>query len=114
MRPAERTLQWLRKTGVTCDVVERYIKVPSHPGGGIRRDLFHAIDIIALRHGRIIGIQCTSGSNHAAHLTKVRHNAELREWLACGGSYELWSWQKRGKGRQKWLPRIDNLIVNCA
>lgn len=112
MSPTARTLAWLRKTGVKAGVVERWIKLSK--GGGIRKDLFGCIDVIALRHGRIIGIQCTSGSNHAAHLTKVRHNTELREWLACGGSYELWSWQKRGKGRQKWLPRIDSLIVNCA
>lgn len=109
MSPTARTLAWLRKTGVTAGVVERWVTIPGHPGGGIRKDLFSSIDIIALRHGRIIGVQCTSGDHHAEHLTKVRRNAELREWLLCGGQYELWSWTKKGKGRTKWLPRVDNL-----
>lgn len=123
-RPTQRTLEYLRSQGCLVDVVERFIKVPKHPGGGIRRDLFGIIDILAIRNGELVGIQTTSGGNHSIHLRKCVHSAStitedvgeteailrlqanLKEWLQTGLAYEIWSWAKK-KG--KWEKRIDKL-----
>lgn len=121
-RPTQRTLEYCRKQGWLVDVVERFIKVPNHPGGGIRRDLFGIIDIIAIREGKILGIQTTSGSNHSSHLKKLicdlkevtptevedvyRRQDNLEQWLETGSQYEIWSWKKKGKN---WEKRVDVL-----
>lgn len=121
-RPTQRTLEHLRGEGCLVDVVERFIKVPKHPGGGIRRDLFGIIDILCIRGFRIMGIQTTSGGNHSIHRRKcvesastittdpeeqlriMAMQANLALWLATGASYELWSWSKKGG---KWVARVD-------
>lgn len=111
-RPTQRTLEHLRKEGCLVDVVERFIKVPKHPGGGIRRDLFGIIDILAIRDGKMVGIQTTSGSNHSAHIKKVLDDPELQgnvaQWLGIGAIYEIWSWTSK-KG--KWTVRKDAMRV---
>ena len=111
-QPSERTLQALRKEGVTADKVERF---NAHAGPfGQRFDLFGIIDIIALRGGRIVGIQATSSSNHSSHIKKAQDEPRLREWLACGGLFEVWSWGKKvlpGTSQVRWKARIEALTL---
>lgn len=107
--PTQRTLERLRESGVTCDVVERFL---AHAGPfGVRKDLFGCIDIIALISGRgIVGVQATSASNHASHVKKCLEEPRLVEWLKAGGGFEIWSWKKtnpKGTKLTRWMPRID-------
>ena len=105
--PTERTLKALREGGHEADVVERWI------GGKfkVRKDLFGMFDILCLREGRLVGIQCTNGGDghHANRKAKLLANEILPKWLACGCQAEVWSWYKyaeRVDGRW-WRARIE-------
>jgi len=108
--PTQRTLTELRKQGCQCSVSEYWLRIDGHPAGGIRRDLFGFIDLIALRHGRIVAIQATSGTNTSARVEKIRNERweAASEWLKCGGIIEVWGWRKLKKkvGNQCWFPKV--------
>lgn len=102
--PTARTLEYLRKQGATYGVVERFNSFTNQ-----RADLLGCIDVIVLRDKRIVGIQCTSGSNHSSHIQKALAEPRLITWLQCGGLYEVWSWSKtkpRGQ-REQWTCRVE-------
>src|SRR5262249_35740378 len=91
--PTSRTLQLLRSEGFTAAVVERWV-----PGRPVRIDLFGAFDLVAVKAdvAGVLGVQTTSGTNHASRVTKFRENPHLRVWLAAGNRAEVWSWAQRG------------------
>jgi hypothetical protein len=106
----QRTIHRLRKQGWDCDVVERWIPIKMHPGGGVRRDLFNFIDIIALGHGQIWGVQ-SCGQNFKEHDEKIKSHADSAlKWHACGGKVMLIGWRKvkkkRGGKQMVWKPRV--------
>lgn len=52
--------------------------------------------------GEIIGIQATSGTNHAARRDKALAEPRLQAWLDAGGRFAIWSWRKAGaRGKRK-------------
>lgn len=111
----QRTLDRLRKDGAIVDVVEKWINVPKHPGGGIRRDLFGVFDILALLRGSIVGIQSTGHTNRSEHLAKMLAEPRLADWIRCGGKAELWAWRKRQQGKQvRWEVRIQSILLAAA
>ena len=57
-------LSKLEQQGYITEVVEKWIPIETHPGGGVRRDLFEVIDILCIQGGALLAIQSTSGSNH--------------------------------------------------
>lgn len=103
MTPTARTLTRLRALGYTADVCERWVAQ-----AGIRRDLFGAFDVVALRRGTVgvLAVQTTTGSNLAARVTKLRQLPAVALWLACGNAVELHGWTKRGK---RWRCRVVEL-----
>jgi len=114
LSPTQRTLKELKKQGVYCDIVERWIKNPKHPAGGFRRDYRGIIDIIGLdlRTGKIRGVQ-SCGNSFSAHYKKLtieeRENSVL--WLSFPTTtLEIWAWRKvkkkRGGKLKIWMPRI--------
>ena len=124
--PTARTKRYLEKQGCVVEVVEKWIPIAKHPGGGIRRDLFDVIDILCVRPARLstnvhveqrshglIAIQSTSGSNHTARVKKALASHKLRLFLMTGNQFEIWSWSKKGaRGKRKtWQPRIDTLVI---
>ena len=106
MTPTARSLAELRKRGVVAQVVEQTI-----PKMFIKRDVFGVIDIIAMGGGHIVGIQATSGSNHAARVAKILEEPRARQWIENGGRLQVWSWSKRGeRGKRKlWTLRIEEI-----
>lgn len=106
--PTAKTLAYLRKHGVTCQVVEQWVKTKD---GGFRRDLFNCIDVVAIAGCDTIGIQATSGDNHAARLTKSLAIPELILWLQAGNKFLIFSWRKNSKNR--WVPRADQIFYNA-
>lgn len=83
------TLKYLRDHGAVAVVVERYNHFARR-----RQDVFGA-DIQAVWRGRLIGIQSTSGSNHASRVQKAINSTEVLAWLSTGNSFQVWSWTKR-------------------
>jgi hypothetical protein len=108
MSPTQRTLKWLREHGIEAQVVEKVV-----PHSYIKQDLFGAIDIVALPQ-RILGIQTTSGANHAVHAKSAAANTKIMRWLQCGGDFEIWSWSERvarkkdgsKAKRGRWVRRV--------
>jgi hypothetical protein len=103
MSPTARTLNLLRAETFKVAVVERRL-----PHCHITVDAFGLFDLIAVRADLpgVLGVQCTSGSNHAARVRKLLANAVLPVWFAAGNGVQVISWLKV-KG--KWLPRREVL-----
>jgi len=104
--PTQRSLAHARAEGWTAAIAERW-----NPYAKIRQDLLGWIDLIVLRDGEIVGVQTTSGSNHAARRTKILASPTYDAWRRAGGKAEVWTWAKRGpRGKRKaWSLRVEAL-----
>lgn len=109
--PTQRALADLRRMGYRPAVVERW-----NPYARIRQDLYGCIDLIGIRPGEILGVQTTSGTNHAARRSKALAEPAVREWLAAGGRFEIWSYAKRGaRGERKlWERRVEAVTLEMV
>ncbi len=93
MSPTQRTLKWLRDAGYLAEVVEKW-----NVHARIRQDLFGAIDIVASSpECPILGVQCTSDSNFAARLKKLRDSDNVQQLLK--NKWHIWvvGWKKGSK-----------------
>lgn len=110
--PMQRTLKLLRGQGYVCGITEKFNSFIK-----IRQDLFGFIDLVALKPGEIIGVQCTTGAHHAEHKTKIIPLA--RPWLEAGGKIWLITWSKnkveKGKKKETWVSRLEEITIDlCA
>lgn len=96
--PTSRTLKFERDQGHTAQVMEHW-----NPFAKRRIDLFNCIDVVSLTGENIIGIQCTSGSNHSAREKKARETGAIYVWIKSGGVFRVQSWKKNSKNR--WVQR---------
>lgn len=115
MSPTQRTLAHLRKDLANIPaVVEKWVTIPGHPGGGVRRDLFDCIDILVIQGSKLVAIQATSGTNHKARIDKAKASDKLRAFCGTGNLFEVWSWSKKGpRGKVKrWTPRVTQLVLS--
>ena len=111
--PTARELEWWRKHHPTYDVavVERW-----NHWAGIRQDLYGWMDIQVVAPLETIGIQVTSGSNHAARVAKVKRSAEAMRWsVAPGRRVLVVSWARRmvpcknGAKVPRWYRRVEEI-----
>jgi hypothetical protein len=56
-----------------------------------------------------LGIQVTSGANHAKRVQKTLEEPRILRWLQKGNRFEVWSYAKRGAAgkRKLWQLRIE-------
>lgn len=108
--PTQRTLAKLRKDGYQAGVVEKWI-----PQTKRRLDLFGAIDIVAVGHGHILGVQCTTASNQSSRIAKMRDEPRLTVWMENGGRLQCWGWSKKGpRGKRKtWQVSVTELTPSA-
>jgi hypothetical protein len=106
--PTARTLALLRAEGWLAQVVEVYLAFCRQ-----RRDLFGVGDVLAVRPGAVLLVQCTTGDNLAARRTKALNEPRLRTVLESGVCFELWGWSKRGAAgkRKLWDVRREPLAL---
>jgi hypothetical protein len=111
MTPTARTLAKCRKRGWLVQNVEQTIRIPG--GRTFKRDLFGVIDLVCVTLSGILGVQVTSGTNHAARRTKALAEPQLRLWLEAGGRFAIWSWSKRGAAgkRKAWTLREEAITL---
>lgn len=109
MTPTQRCLADLRKIGATAAIVEKW-----NPHARIRQDLFGCIDILAILPRSLVGIQVTSGTNHAARRAKILSEPRAQAWIEAGGLIELWSYAKAGaRGKRKlWTCRKEEITLS--
>lgn len=112
--PAQRTLEYIRKEcpGVFIDKCERWIAAPNLPGGGIRKDLFGILDLIAIRDNRIVGIQCSGITGVSEHVKKIEESDAAIPWIMAGGLIEVWAFKKVPHGKQfRYEPKIVPITI---
>ncbi len=104
--PTARSLQECKKRGWSAHVVEKWNQYARKTF-----DLFGCIDIVALTDDGIMGIQATSGNNHAARVAKILAEPLALKWVKRGGQFEVWSWAKRGDAgkRKLWTLRTEDV-----
>lgn len=107
MLPAARSLAYFRKIGIAADKTERWQMVPGHPGGGVRKDSFGFIDILAIFPDKIVAVQCCGATGVSSHKQKIAAIPQAAMWLKSGGAIHMHSWKKRKKaiGRSFWQLR---------
>jgi hypothetical protein len=88
------TLRLLRRRGLVCCVVEKWI-----PGRKVRLDAFHVGDILACDpRGRAVWLVQSTSRDHVSHrVEKARSQPELQSWLAAGGRFLVIGWAKKGR-----------------
>lgn len=96
-----RTLALLRKRGYLCQPVEQW-----NAHAMKRRDLWGFGDVLALRGAETLLVQCTSGSNVSARISKIETHENFRAVLDAGWLVVVHGWVKR-KGRwqcrEEWV-----------
>ena len=96
MSPTQRTRDWLKKRGITSQIVERWNVFARK-----KQDLLGFGDILAVS-SRIVAIQVTSGDHVAHRIAKIYAEPRAREWLNAGGLIEVHGWRKCGaRGKRK-------------
>ena len=102
MTPTQRSLALLRGQGYTADVVERWI-----PRANVRKDLFGIFDIIAIRDGETLAVQCTT-TGVASRCRKIAEAPTIDAVRAAGWGVVVHGWRKVGKP-PRWACRVVDL-----
>lgn len=92
--PTERTLQALRREGWRAAVVERW-----NPHARVRQDLWGVIDVIAVRKGETLGVQCTTAAHVQDRVAKLRASDAVIDLIRAGWLVQVWGWRKDRRGR---------------
>ena len=94
--PTQLTLRKLKTDGwTTLAIVEHW-----NPFARIRQDLFGCIDILALKDGDTLAIQCTTYNNRWSRVKKISENEHLGSMRECNWTIEVWGWRKNKSN--KW------------
>jgi hypothetical protein len=99
MGPSARSTALLAADGWLVDTVERQC-------GPIKRDLFGAFDLLAIRDTATLAVQVTTASHAADRRAKVLRSPLLGRIRAAGWVLELHSWRKT---HSRWQCRREVL-----
>ena len=103
MSPTRRSLALLRGRGYRVAVVEHW-----NPHARCRQDLFGVIDLLAVKEGETLGVQCTSGLNNAAkRVAKLAESDAVPDLRKAGWRLEVHGWRKLKAG---WTCKI----IDCS
>jgi hypothetical protein len=119
IRPAQRTLEFLRRHGAMPHVTEKWNPHagPIRPDGlriGVRQDMFGLVDVLALWDGRTDFIQAC-GVDVSSHIRKISESVDLRARLARiladypRRRFFIMAWRRRqlkGQSRPEWVKRV--------
>lgn len=106
--PTKLTLDWLRDDGWTAEVVEYWNAFARR-----RIDFLGGIDIIALREGTTLGVQCTTTAHQAERCAKLGGLPAIATWLTAGNQLWVVGWAKKGpRGKRKtWQATVTELTA---
>lgn len=112
--PTQRTIAALKRRGYTCGITEHW-----NPHVKRRNDLFGFADLIAIKRGRIVAVQATSGTNTSARVAKIKDEPRAAAWLEAGGLILVIGWRqlvaRRKDGtkaaRKKWRPKVTRVTL---
>lgn len=72
----------------------------------VRQDLFGVIDVLAIKAGETLAVQCTSDDNVSHRVKKIRKSDALGDMLSAGWRVEVHGWKKRGRF---WVCRSEEI-----
>jgi hypothetical protein len=101
LSPTERTKKYLIGLGYRVAVTERW-----NSFARVRQDLFGIIDVLAVRKGETLGVQCTSASNVSSRVNKIAEHESTPSLRDAGWKLEVHGWTKGQRG----APRV----VDCS
>jgi hypothetical protein len=85
--PTQRTLKHLRAAGYFAEVTERW-----NPFAKIRQDLFGFVDVLAIRKGETLAVQCTSLSNMSSRVKKIAEHENTPKVRDAGWQIHVHGW----------------------
>lgn len=101
--PTRRSLEHLRKQGYLVAITERW-----NAFAKIRQDLFGIVDVLAVREGETLAVQCTSGDNVSKRVDKIAKSDAAPVLRKAGWRIMVHGWRKNANGR--WTLRE----VDCS
>lgn len=90
--PTTRTLKYLRGEGYLTAVVEKW-----NHHARIRQDLFGIVDVLGIKAGQTIAVQCTSYGGLSDRKKKIRESDNARKILDAGWLFMMHGWHKKGR-----------------
>ncbi len=99
--PTSRSLAYLREQGYIAEVVEKRV-----PNTNITKDLFGFIDILAIKHGEVLGVQTTTNTNAAARIRKIAEHPNTSWVREAGIRIHVHGWRKLKSG---WAVRVEDV-----
>jgi hypothetical protein len=101
MSPTQRTVAHLRELGYLPAIVEKW-----NPHARIRQDLWGWCDVLAVREGEVLAVQCTA-AGVAARVRKIAESETVAVVRKAGVRIEVHGWTKRANGR--YALRVEDL-----
>ena len=96
MSPTQRTLAYLRAEGYTVAITEHWNQWARR-----RVDLWGFVDVLGLKDGETLAVQCTSDSNVSARVKKIADHENIAPVRKAGWKVIVMGWKA---GRKE--PRI--------
>lgn len=87
MTPTQRSLKYLRASGYLATVTEHWNSFAK-----IRVDLFGFVDILAVKPGETLAVQCTSASNVSKRVTKIAGHENTPHLRSAGWTLHVHGW----------------------
>jgi hypothetical protein len=85
----QRSLKNLRDRGYLVAIVEHWNQYAK-----IRQDLFGVIDLLALKDGETLAVQCTDASNMSKRISKIADSENTPIMRGAGWRIEVHGWTK--------------------
>lgn len=94
LSPTQLSLKLMRERGYLCQVVEHW-----NPFAKIRQDLFGFIDVLCIKEGEVVGVQCTSRPHVSTRYNKIKDHDNIWWVLDSGIRVLIQGWAKNKSGR---------------
>jgi len=101
--PTARSLKYLRELGYLAEVTEHW-----NAYAKLRKDLWGFCDVLALRDGEILAVQCTSRANVAHRAAKIADHPNVGQVRRAGVRIHVHGWARMASGR------YELRVVDCS
>lgn len=86
-----RSMKLLREQGYDVEKVEYWLSFGGK--GGVRKDLWGFVDVLAMNDDEVVGVQVTSRSNMSARVKKARKSQHFRRFC-LHNKFVVHGWDK--------------------
>lgn len=98
-----RSMRYLREQGHDVDKAEHWLSFGPR-GGGVRKDLFGFIDIVAMNDDHLVGVQVTSRGHMSDRMKKAMDSPHFLRWCKHA-KFVVHGWDKhknRWRLEERW------------